>query len=486
MPRRQNHKNVDIAVFIDDDGCLYTTGDSNILRGHVRLSSLQPLENLSLQATLEGSSFTCIRNKDQLQNHLGRIIGKHLFLKMSISLEDELRSMRPGQSYSLAFHCVIPSELPYGCNHTLDDARLRTQHLQMPPSMVLDKRVILEDGITVHAAKITYGIRAVLRSEQVELGQTFCSVELRPPRLPTSPSQPETPGGEALTQSVSLYSGQAGKLMVESEMRPGFSLPQSRHSTTAVPSNVNILLRYEPATPNSYPPEISKVDIKVKSTTYYSARPFRSAVSVSDSKAKGYRYLEETLLTSSITLGKLAWQTLLPDDSPIEESVQPQPSSPSTPPLVTNLTTTIFVPYVLPVATVSKLLPTFDTCLVSRQYNVDLSMHFPNTQYATFTFSLPLIVTHQPSRSSEAHVTWPPTNQVASLVPPPDYSADLLEDLPPYEPGDVRLVQNDGQVQTFAYVKGEPWLNIHNVFKHSFRKLKGHFEVWQARKDRGR
>ena len=236
--------------------------------------------------------------------------------------------------------------------------------------------------------------------------------------------------------------------------------------------------------PNAAPAEISEVDIKLKSTTFYSARPFRSAPNIPDSTTKGYRYLEETLFNASITLGKLSWNSQSPEDPAIKERIQLHPASTMVLPLATIHTTTLSVPLALPMSLVSKILPSFDACLISRYYHIELSFRVPGGKGPPSIFTVPTIISLPPPSSSELDVASPTYAEVERLISPPDYSQHLSDDLPAYEPTDVQLVQNDGHIRTFAYVKSEPWLNIHNGFKHGYRKLKGHLEVRQAKKQR--
>ena len=490
MPRKTNQNSIDISLTVDDE--LFTSKDA--VSGGLQLKSSQNIEDLHMVLTFEGSSFTCIKNADGLHTHLGRVIGKHLFLTMPIETENWPSSMSVGQASTLPFRFNIPGHMPHSCNHSINDVQLQAQHTVMPPSMVLNKRVILEDGVTVDAAKITYGIRAVIRSGGVEIGRTFKPVKFVP-----SSRHPPLPPRTLLAGEIMLKSGQpaskgAAKLVVENETLLVLCSPPQRNQPESILGKLDVLLRYESSDSNATPIVISKVDTKLKAITYYNARPFRSQPSIPDSTSKGYRYVDEALLASAFALGKLDWESRNPNDPQIQERIHLHPSSSMLSPLSTIFTTSISIPLALPANDniSTKFLPTFDTCIISRSYFAVLDFTFSQAQPKTKTPTtsstscrVPILFT-TPTPPGAAEPSPPDLfsmsdHEFARLASPPDYLEHLLDDLPAYEPTDLRLVQNDGQVETFAYVKSEPWLNVHNAFKIGYKKLKGHLEVREAR-----
>ena len=171
-------------------------------------------------------------------------MGKHMFLRMTIHAENEVQTLQAGQSFSVAFQLVVPSQSPQGCNHTIEDVQLQADHMQMPSSMVLNRRVILEDGITVHAAKITYGVRAVLKSRDFELARTFRPVELLSSRIPISPPPQIWFCGESLFQTGSRPSTGAGKLVVETETVPTLKIPSTPESQESSLWKFEVVLRH--------------------------------------------------------------------------------------------------------------------------------------------------------------------------------------------------------------------------------------------------
>ena len=483
MPRRQkaDDDHANIAIHTDDNNNQFTNHDA--VAGQILLTPVRRTESFELHATVEGSSFTCIKNEDGLHTHLGRVMGKHRFLIMPIDVEDLPQSLPPGQTCSLPFRFVMPSHCPHSCNHTIEAAQLEAKLGLMPPSMVLKKIVILEDGVTVDAARINYVIRVILTSRSFELGRATRSLNFVPSAPSLQVEEHVRSCGETVLKSGHVGSQAPGKLVVESDNLPVFHLPHIHDERKDILCKLDLSLRYESISATGVPVEISKVDIRMKTDTFYNARPFRSQPSIPGSTVKGYRYLSETILSSSFALGKISWAEHDPDDPQIMERIRLHPSSVALSPVSSVFTTKIFVPVTIPAADIyTKILPTFDACIISQSCYAELDFQFAHKKLPAVTCKVPVLITTRSSPQGSAQ------NQVSGyeedlsrIVSPPEYSEHLLDDLPAYEPADIRLIQNDGRVETFAYVKSEPWLNVHNGFKHGYKKLKGHLAVRQAR-----
>ena len=389
-------------------------------------------------------------NPGQTTTARGRCIGQHRFMTTECSTdEDHLPThVEHGQTSTIPFRFQIPERLlPQACSHTIENDGIHERHTLMPPSMKVNRKVIIEDGVTVDAAKIRYGIRTKViqqsdSNQPVESGRGFREVLVIPGTLPSYLGQQQD--SRIARIDVSLQSSKQktkdpGRFLAEATPPPPFQLPNpSSPEMSPILRSLRVYLRYDCAAKEP-PPPISKMDVHLRTQTFYNVRAFRSTPSVDESTQRGYSHLTESIAAAPLTLGSDIWQV---DASTVQHTPCATWISDRT-----IYTASIIVPVTIsPADFYTRITPSFSSCTIVRNYAVNLDIHFPSSKPSTLTLSVPITITAEGSAPASAPAYTPTAERAFDVDVPPD--DDLGEQLPAYDETVLRTLMVDGTVKS--------------------------------------
>ena len=417
--RMSQHSRPDMEIILDDhhEGRIYSTFDA--IRGRVEITAPHNARFDEVQITFEGSTKTYVENLSPAATR-SRTTAVHKFLRLVMPVRDsdypQPRIAEAGHTYKFDFNFAVPEQLlPRSCSHNCSSPHVHNAHIQVPPSMG-DREVSGLDDLAPDMSKIQYAVKVkVVRSRERD-GQEVVLVEgLR--KLHIVPAVQEAPplslgdGFEdyvvSKTKSLKkgMFSGKLGRITVSAAQPSALILPASVTGRTTSPTTMaTVKLRFDPHDTTSQPPRLGGLTTKIKTTTYYAARPAQSLPShfnmVSQFETTRGVYDISTSL-SSRCVESVVWERQEPrevagrrnsDSSTSSSDFSDNVLSPAQKEGKPFYTATVLVPITLPAN--KTWIPTFHTCIVSRVYAIGLSLsvHTPGTGVPATTLALHLPV----------------------------------------------------------------------------------------------
>lgn len=411
----------------------------------------------------------------------GRTGATQTFLRLRQPIEEALyptpRVIEPGLSYQFPFTFVVPQRLlPHVCTHHKTNAHIQNSHTLLVPSLgeptlASDGKSVLDD-MSPDMARVTYHIRAEVLQKPV-VGPTKSLREAKK-KIRVIPAVEEEPPLTVLDdhpvyrlrREKDVRRGtmrpKQGRLVVAAAQPRPLQISPPEKSAESVSTAATVHLRFDPVG-NEEPPSMGTVWSKLRVSTYYSVNPWEDyptscVVTTADMSGRGL--YQDSVPLSNMCVASAQW-TKHSSDTARRDSLQSTSSSESiTGPSAsfsgeTYYTASLVVPVSLP--TSKAFLPTFNSCLISRAYVLELCMsyHTPNMNILTPTVSLRLpiqLISNQSlslSRRASEEITQeevdaeffsprgvaPPPMDTA--IAPPSYS-DLASPLPSTRPQEVR------------------------------------------------
>lgn len=350
-----------------------------------------------------------------------------MFLKLRQPIEETEyptpRVLEVGRSYTFPFTFVIPDRLlPQVCTHARKTPLVHHSHTMLPPTlgdpMLAGNGKTLLDDMAPDMSQISYIIRAaVLKRSSTDHRQVKALANIAK-KVRIIPSVEEEPPINVADhpyyctrkeKSVKrgFLRGKLGQLVASSSQpKPIRLLPPSCEARDTVSTVATVQLRFDPVD-NEKPPQLGSMSSKLRSSTFYSASPwkdFPSQPATRPFSQVGQGLYNESVPLSTMCVASAQWKKhAVPYDSDRRDSLRSTssedstgPSSPSTGD--TYYTASVVIPITLP--TNKTFVPTFHSCLMSRTYSLDLSLsyHTPGTNVLTPSISLrlPIQITTQP------------------------------------------------------------------------------------------
>ncbi|KAL7268189.1 hypothetical protein RUND412_009202 [Rhizina undulata] len=307
------------------------------------------------------------------------------------------RIAEKGKTYTFPFTFVVPERLlPTACSHCVQNPTVVEEHLRLPPSMgdqtaPKDGECALDDA-SPDMTKISYMLRArILRrresdNKMLTLQDTARKVRIIPTVEDLPPLLEDASGDYVLSKEKDirkgLFKGKLGRLVVDVEqpmplqVKPGFVCPP----TTTVP----MAIKFIPADESYQPPKLGTLTTKLRISTFYATKPMtgipRKAAASLDASLGCY--------STSVFLSSRC----------VEGAKWTRESSSSN----TFYTTHLLVPVIAPKCKI--LVPTFNSCLISRQYALELSFSVQASAHTSpsLSLTLPLQVSNPPSSPPSA------------------------------------------------------------------------------------
>lgn len=389
---------------------VYTSGST--ISGHAVINFQHDTSFDNLDITFTGIAATRL---DFVQSYITKAVRPFLKLHMPISDTDipEPRIFEADRTYSIPFHFVVPYHLPLGsCHHGDRDPAVQDEHLRMPPTLGYWDG----DDQAPEVTHIEYAIKAKLTRSRTGNdnglsmeGKTILKV------LPATPEQPPlsiTSRDEryclSITKSLrkSLLGGTYGELVAQSSQPKAVMIQPD--GLGAHDSEVKIDLEFTPTADDLAPPKLNSVTGKLISTTFFSNDSIDALLNLGPKTT----YADNQVLTSSTTtklfhtpLDKLSWsEHNLPvasvNSRSSDESCKDQNKGPSRSSIRHHATFSL--PIKLPISNKRMFVPTFDSCLISRIYILQLALCVGPTSLAmTLEVPLQLGVEHLDHKGNE-------------------------------------------------------------------------------------
>jgi hypothetical protein len=427
---------IDIVLDGGDDFVhSYTTHDE--IKGEVILKFEKDTAVDDLVITFEGLTFTYVEKIATTAPTTGRTTGRHTFLKLlqpvDVGSLPENRIARAGESYPVAFQFVVPDRLlPYCCAHKVDNEEVKRAHLHLPPSLgdpivAADGQTPLDD-LSPDMSKITYSIRARMAKRspagrQIDIVDKSRSVRVIPAREEAAPINPGDNDDFTMRKEKSVRKGlfkigkKVGRLTAEAAQPNSFRLPPPQMQLQEPVSTVaTINLRFDPQSADDQPPQIGSILCKMRAYTFFGAAPFRMMPFAKDMDnwSTLHGMYPETTELSTRSLNTVSWTRQEPNsstpNSPLELIRRPSTFSTDSTVAIPEpsstysgshfFTTSLVIPLALPKHKV--FVPSFHSCIVSRNYVLDLELSYRIPGATVGNPSIRLKVPVQVS-SEEAH-----------------------------------------------------------------------------------
>ncbi|KAG0651723.1 hypothetical protein D0Z07_2066 [Hyphodiscus hymeniophilus] len=405
--RRMSHASrpeMDIVLDNHYEGKSYSTFDA--IKGRVEIAAPHDTRFDEVAITFEGSTKTYVENLSPSATR-SRTTAVHKFLKLVMPVRDsdypQPRIAEAGETYKFDFNFAIPEHLlPRACSHSCSSSHVHHAHVSVPPS-VGDREVAGQDDLTPDMVKITYAVTVKVLQHRERDGQDIVLVE-GSRKLHVIPAIPEAPPlslGEGFEDYVvsktkslkkGMFSGRLGHITVSAAQPSALVLPApSAKNTTSPTTMATVKLRFDPHDATLQPPRLGGLNTKIKSTTFYSARPAHNLPShfnmVSQYETTRGCY-DTSISLSSRCVESVAWKRHEPrqmaerrgsDSSTSSSDFSDSALAPEQKPGHPFYTANVIVPITLP--TNKTWIPSFHSCIVSRVYAIDLSLsvHTPGT-----------------------------------------------------------------------------------------------------------
>jgi hypothetical protein len=433
--RRKNE--IEIVLDGGDDFVhSYTTHDE--IKGEVILKFEKDTAIDDLVVSLEGLTSTYVEKIATTAPTTGRTTGRHTFLKLlqPVDVESlpENRIARAGESYPIPFHFVVPDRLlPYCCAHKVDNEEVKRAHLHLPPTLgdpllAADGQTLLDD-LSPDMSKISYSIRARMAKRspagrQIDIVDKSRNVRIIPAREEQPPVHVLKENEDfVMRKEKSVRKGlfkigkKVGQLTAEAAQPNSFRLPPPQRQLQEPVSTVaTINLRFDPQSADDQPPQLASIVCKMRAYTFFGAAPFRMMPFAKDMDnwSTLHGMYPETTELSTRSLNTVSWTRQEPNattpTSPLELMRRPSTFSTDSTLSIPEpsesysgshfFTTSLVIPLALPKHKV--FVPSFHSCIVSRNYLLDLELSYKIPGATVGNPSIKLKVPIQVS-SEEAH-----------------------------------------------------------------------------------
>lgn len=393
----------------DDFVHSYTTHDE--IKGEVILKFEKDTAIDDLVITFEGLTFTYVEKIATTAPTTGRTTGRHTFLKLLQPVDvDSLpanRIAKSGESYPVPFQFVVPDRLlPYCCAHKVDNEEVKRAHLHLPPT--LGDHVLAADGqtplddLSPDMSKITYSIRARMAKRspagrQIDVVDKSRSVRVIPAREEAAPINPGDNEDFDMRKEKSVRKGlfkigkKVGRLVAEASQPNSFRLPPPQKQLQEPVSTVaTINLRFDPQTADDQPPQLGSILCKMRAFTFFGAAPFKMMPFAKDMDnwSTLHGMYPETTELSTRSLNTVSWTRQEPNSmtptSPLDLMRRPSTFSTDSTVAIPEpsasysdshfFTTSLVIPLALPKHKI--FVPSFHSCIVSRNYVLDLELSY--------------------------------------------------------------------------------------------------------------
>ncbi|TKA33319.1 hypothetical protein B0A50_00872 [Salinomyces thailandicus] len=451
---------VDISIRLASRKTVYTTLDK--IEGVASLTAPVDTRFDDVEVEFVGTGRTFVERLTTAAAVSGRSEAFHQFLKLTQpGLEaryPEDKVLKAGQTYDFPFVFAVPQQLlPRICQHKVQSPAVRDAHLQLPPTLG-DKDSNSQNGglddMAPDMASVRYGVFAKVTKMKITSEETIkVSLASKARKLRISPAVDEQPpldaGGDGSEYTLrkektlrkGMLKGKLGTLVMEALQPPSLRMKPNHDPDTRTTTMATVLLRFDPADESAQPPRLGTMSSKLKVSTYFSSTARQSFPSKSASLLDLSQGLHsEQLNLSSRCMGNVEWtKTTTPKPPTVRRDSATSLSPPPPPsPLSSDkykgksyYTARLLIPIMLP-TTSKTFVPTFHSCLISRQYALKLDLTIPGTGgiAPSMDLRLPLQVSQEgrPEDVSTSPERVPVPRDAASSTEDADADAEAEEE----------------------------------------------------------
>ncbi|KAL2127123.1 hypothetical protein VTI74DRAFT_11302 [Chaetomium olivicolor] len=416
--RRTSYPKSDINVNLSDhySSKVYTSGST--VTGNVTITTRRDVPFDSIQIVLLGHTKTTFDGVNIPQEVY------HTFLKMLMPIPESTypvpRVLETGHTYTIPFNFVIPHQLTINaCNHARLSEQVQDHHVLLPPSLGGWER----DDMAPKMARVEYTIKArvlredVVGSRKTRIMEATQNIQVLPasieePPLNITANDKLYRMSKTKTLRRNLLSTKLGRLTAEAA-QPGAAILSADGRRVMSHPMARVKLTFDPdSTTTTLPPSITSVSAKLTAHTYFSSGTISSFPNLGvwnepyilDRRGQ---FFTSTPLPAVTLAEQPAWTPVYPSGmtrrdsgycssdsehlpTPSSSPSSKKSSSSSTSTKSQLLTTTLTIPLSLPTDK-KTLVPTFHSCIASRVYTVQLTLHTTTRGSSnTLSLSLPL------------------------------------------------------------------------------------------------
>ncbi|WPH02708.1 Hypothetical protein R9X50_00557600 [Acrodontium crateriforme] len=374
--KQQSSNSLTINVVLDAP----TTGQSATtqVNGKAIITALSDTRFDDIQIKFVGNAATTVARTIAVPG--GQSQGKHCFLIMD---QRNLRPMFPSsnqlrtsESLTLPFNFTLPSCLPSrSCTHEVEGPAVREGHLLLPPSLndghASRTATAASDDLAPSTARICYRLKIAVLEKDAEdplwfapLAEISMPIHVSPvtqQSLPLYTSVAERAEISRTTKELkkSSYCHAVGSLTAYLLQPPGLSL-DTGYGEEGNAMAADVFLHFNPAFPESPPPRLKQVTSALKATTYFSSKGMadfpNDIACLSDISQHRYSAKVQKF---AFTCNVSGWKEHGNGGD-------------------VNYSTKVTVPVVLP--SNKHMLPSFCSCLISRQYTLQVRLYQSSVQ----------------------------------------------------------------------------------------------------------
>jgi hypothetical protein len=393
----------DINVNLKDHYNSKVFTSSSPVTGDVTITTKREVPFDSIQIILLGTTKTTFDGMGAPQSVT------HTFLKMLMPIPESTyaapRVLMPGQTYTIPFNFVIPNQLTINaCNHERLSDQVQDHHVLLPPSLGGWER----DDMGPVMAQVDYTIKArVLRDDVVEGVTKRTRIMEATQTIKVLPATAEEPPlnitdkdkiyrmSKTKTLRKNLLSTKLGRLTAEA-IQPGPAVLSADSRRVMAHPMAHINLTFSPESSRTLPPTITGVSAKLTAHTYFSSGTISTFPNLNAWQQQPYvldrrGYFSTSTPLPAITLAEQpAWTTPAAAAAAIsrrdsgyggttDDEDEPTPTehdflNKNNNKPTSTITTTVAIPLTLPTAK-KTLVPTFHSCIASRVYTLQLTLH---------------------------------------------------------------------------------------------------------------
>ncbi|KAK4038239.1 hypothetical protein C8A01DRAFT_17657 [Parachaetomium inaequale] len=392
--KRMAYPKSDITLNLKDHYSSKVYTSLSPVTGDLTITTKREVRFDSIQILLLGNTKTTFEGMSAPQEVT------HTFLKMTMPIPESTypvpRVLESGRTYTIPFNFVIPSQLTINaCNHDRLSDAMQDHHVQLPPSLGGGWQ---RDDMAPTMARVEYTIKARVVREDSDRKTRIMEATQTLQVLPATPEEPPLNitdkdhlyrMSKTKTLRKSLLSTKLGRLTAEA-LQPGAAILSPDARRVMSHPMARIKLSFDPASPRTLPPTIISISAKVTAHTYFSSGTIASFPNLGEWNApylldRRGQFFASTALPSVTLAEQPAWtpRSTTPlsrrdsgyggsdhEAAPLS-SDKGQTRTSSSP---VSHTATIAVPLSLPTDK-KTFVPTFHSCIASRVYTVQLTVH---------------------------------------------------------------------------------------------------------------
>lgn len=405
-PRPKGHKfNMDVQIDQHWTAKAYTSGAPIV--GKVIVTPTRDVAFDEFEICFTGISYTRVDFVNQYATYSNRTFMR---LRMPLRASDfpSPRVFQAGNTYTIPFHFVVPHQLTLdACTHECDHPATRDHHLRLPPSVgywefndQAPEMVRIEYAVTARAFRTTPEEGKTMPLEGQQLIKVLPSL---PEDAPLDITAKDERYNLSKTKGIrkNIFSAKGGKVTATAAQPSAIMM--SGNGLHMSESTMRINLAFDAANTDTAPPKINSVNAKLHSTTFFSSAPYNGLPNlgarvnyrahpsltystnnpITTSRVENVMWSQQTSRRDS---GYSTWST---EDGSESDGSRPKDSTKKAKKSPVQHVATLDVPFAIPTTGKKLFLPSFNSCLISRAYFIQLNISV-GSMNTTLSLNIPV------------------------------------------------------------------------------------------------